>query len=687
MPKIEHIFKDIDIAGSFKDSFDIFFDSKDINKLKINDISFSYIKYTVNKVDFLTLQETYDYMDSLHACYPNITAIETLNFTHQYNLPLKILKINGDNPNTYNNQNAFLLMSMHHAREWQTVNQTIFFADSLLSSYGVDSVLTNIINNNFIVIFPIVNPDGYCYSRDSSNLSWRKNRTLRNAVYGVDLNRNYGGGINGDPSSDWGFIFNSATSHDPSSEVYCGPYSNSEIEVKTVQNLIKNYNFNVSISLHSYGEDIMWPWASVSYGAPDSALLEGIGKQMASLARKQDGTSQYTAIQSADFYPTTGDSDDWIYGWTKYVKGKTTLPYTFEIDNNFNSSTSEEIDSLIRRVYPAILHGLIMCDSVQSRINEIPLKPSLTHTNDTLLWTLTNNEYADFYKIYRYSSPVIIMDSTNNTLFLDKTGFSETSIRAFSGSSSYISENTANASDIIQNTYKYKVNANDSLIFYTYYDLENVYDKGFVEISENGYEYFIIDTINGVFGGNNSDWQRIAISLNQYVDKEIYYRIRVVFDGGTFGEGLYIDNIYPVMYFNSDSIICDSLNDTFIEINADTFDYYYAIMPHLNWKDLYVNLSDRLLINGSLSIPNRVLNGDKYIFYEWSTKILHIKNKDIKNNVTIHVYNILGRKVLSHNCYIFNGTDIDMSSLKAGRYFITIDNNMDYDKYGFLIIK
>jgi len=38
-------------------------------------------------------------------------------------------------------------------------------------------------------------------------------------------------------------------------------------------------------------------------------------------------TGTYTPEQSATLYPTTGDSDDWIYGYAHYVLGRPTFAY------------------------------------------------------------------------------------------------------------------------------------------------------------------------------------------------------------------------------------------------------------------------------------------------------------------------------------------------------------------------
>ncbi|MCG2826502.1 MAG: choice-of-anchor J domain-containing protein, partial [Thermoplasmatales archaeon] len=49
----------------------------------------------------------------------------------------------------------------------------------------------------------------------------------------------------------------------------------------------------------------------------------------------------YTVMQSGNSYLTTGDTDDWIYGYSKYVLGDPTYPFTIELDTSFQPPTSQ----------------------------------------------------------------------------------------------------------------------------------------------------------------------------------------------------------------------------------------------------------------------------------------------------------------------------------------------------------
>ena len=94
-----------------------------------------------------------------------------------------------------------------HAREWISIATCLYLIEQLTSSKAA-----KYINELNFHIVPVLNPDGYEYSRTPWNRYWRKNRNpnkRRNnwlKCKGVDLNRNW--------SYHWGGMFQ-ATIHFP----------------------------------------------------------------------------------------------------------------------------------------------------------------------------------------------------------------------------------------------------------------------------------------------------------------------------------------------------------------------------------------------------------------------------------------------------------------------------------------
>ena len=75
-----------------------------------------------------------------------------------------------------------------HAREWIATAATMYVIDALLQGYkNGDESITAMLNSFEFAILPLVNPDGYDYTRNHN----RMHRKNRRSPYGVDLNRNW----------------------------------------------------------------------------------------------------------------------------------------------------------------------------------------------------------------------------------------------------------------------------------------------------------------------------------------------------------------------------------------------------------------------------------------------------------------------------------------------------------------
>jgi hypothetical protein len=244
-----------------------------------------------------------------------------------------------------------LIVGLHHAREWTTSEIALSIAENLTAKYQNDTRLSWLVDNREIWIVPIVNPDGLDYAL-STDQWWRKNRHLNfDGSYGVDLNRNYDGSMNGDSAGAWG---GTGSSHLPSSDVYCGVAPFSEPETQAVRDLVLARNFTIMLDYHSYGDLVMWPWGYTTNKTADDSDLVRIGNEFAAL-------NGYLAEQSVGLYPTTGDSLDWIYG------SENVYAYCFEVGQLFHpTSTNEVLNVIGDNLAPAYL-GIEIAGDRQER--------------------------------------------------------------------------------------------------------------------------------------------------------------------------------------------------------------------------------------------------------------------------------------------------------------------------------
>jgi len=217
---------------------------------------------------------------------------------------------------------AFFLMAAIHARELATAEVAMRFADHLLNNYGADADVTWLLDEHQIIIVPVVNPDGrilaeqgYLQRKNANNTYGGMCATppASGSQFGVDLNRNY--------AFRWGLV--NRPTDNPCSLTYPGPVEASEPETKAIQDLVRSLfpdqrgpndadaaprdATGVMLTLHSFGDLVLWPWGVTQAKAPNATELELIGRRLAAY-------NGYTPQQAIQLYPTSGTTDDWSYG-------------------------------------------------------------------------------------------------------------------------------------------------------------------------------------------------------------------------------------------------------------------------------------------------------------------------------------------------------------------------------------
>lgn len=233
-----------------------------------------------------------------------------------------------------------LYMGCHHAREWISVEIPMHLANYLTTNYGIDPNITRLVNERETWIVPITNPDGLVYSQTVYTM-WRKNKRDNNndGVFeqwydGVDINRNYG--------YKWGYD-DVGSSPYPSDEDYRGKSAFSEPETQAIRDLALQHHFVFSISYHSYGELIVYPWGYANADTADDKLFTDVASRMARFNSYTYGNPKDGVI-----YNTNGDSDDWLYG------NGSTLAYTFELGTMFIPPESQIEQVWLRNKYASL---------------------------------------------------------------------------------------------------------------------------------------------------------------------------------------------------------------------------------------------------------------------------------------------------------------------------------------------
>ncbi|MEP0515269.1 M14 family metallopeptidase, partial [Dokdonia sp.] len=298
---------------------------------------------------YMTYQQFLDELDDMHDLYPNlITARDGISdFLTEGQADNSVTPSIGgnriewvkisDNPNDSSEGEAQILYtSIHHAREFATLSELIFYMWYLLENYETDTEIQSIVNNTELYFVPVVNPDGYLYNQvlDPTNGQgfWRKNRKDGN---GVDNNRNYDYHINGDSNNgSWG---GPGASSNPNSETYHGPSAFSEVENQAIKWFVEQHEFVIAINNHSFGRLLYNPFGYADVATADEALYISIGNELTS----QNG---YNSLRDSPF---AGDSDDFMYG-TVGTHDKI-FAFTPEINNSFYPP-SNQIEDIAREM-------------------------------------------------------------------------------------------------------------------------------------------------------------------------------------------------------------------------------------------------------------------------------------------------------------------------------------------------
>lgn len=287
-------------------------------------------------------------MDSIVEKYPGKAQKISLGKTHE-GRDIWALKVSSDvTSDSTKEKPAVVVTGVHHAREWATSLVPLTIAEETLGAYDSDPAAKNRVDKGELWFVPLVNPDGYEFSRNENSF-WRKNRRplettpcgepVRGNPIGVDLNRNYADGKpehahiyrnpSDSPCSTWDD--GRATSDNPRRDTYRGPHGASEVEVQSLLNLeLGRGNVKGVVDYHSYGGMILYPWGNERGEVDNVDTYRAVGTKM----NEAIGDNKYRLMQSVSLYPTTGGSHDVHHA-------NDIFSMTLEIGNSFHPRESE----------------------------------------------------------------------------------------------------------------------------------------------------------------------------------------------------------------------------------------------------------------------------------------------------------------------------------------------------------
>ena len=614
------VFNNFEIVGSESDQyFDVIIPKDRLNNLYDAEIDFEIIISDVEEYDnsvrgsYHTFAQMEDILNNIANDYPDITDLYSIGTTFE-GRNIWCLEIS-NNPGVDEGEPGVFFMGLHHAREWPTVEICLHIADELTSNYGSNTQITNLVNNRRIWLVTCVNPDGYYYCHDLGN-DWRKNRKPYPGGIGVDPNRNYAGSSDGDPWGAWGSVGTGSISNNPSSEVYCGPSPFSEAETQAVRNIFIQNDISAAITWHTHGQLVLWPWGYTPNTAPDSSYISQVGQQIAAQITRQSGSGTYTPQQACSLYPTTGDTIDWAYGFSHYVIGRPTFAYTIEACDSFHPSASY-LDQICMENFDGALVLLEEADDIKNTVTPRVVPPIINQMGTdsdgdyTVSWEVQNpDSNPDKFQLDELIGPTIYTDDVESSeIYWNFNGFSKSTTRYHSSSHSYKSGSGNSQVYSMVTINPIFVSTDINLEFWCWYNLEDDYDMTFVEVSTNGRNFAVLDS----FTGSSSNWEQKQYSLNDYVGKSIFIRFRYITDQNTLEEGFYVDDISPVVSWDSITTLSDNIIDNYYDITGkDNGTYFYRVKGYnslYEWGDFSYLEDITVQLSGNNPPETPIING------------------------------------------------------------------------------
>ncbi|XP_057647026.1 carboxypeptidase A6 [Chionomys nivalis] len=259
-----------------------------------------------------SLEDIQDWMHHLNQTQPGLVQVFSIGRSYE-GRPLFILQL-GKKSRAY--KRAVWIDCGIHAREWIGPAFCQWFTREALLTYKTDPAMRKMLNHLYFYIMPVFNVDGYHFSWTHDRF-WRKTRS-RNSRFrcrGVDANRNW--------KVKW--CDEGASAH-PCDDTYCGPFPESEPEVKAVADFLRKHRKRIRayLSFHAYAQMLLYPYSYKHATIPNVSCVGFAAHKAVKALRSAHGTQYRHGPASQTLYVSSGNSMDWAY--------KNGIPYAFAFE-------------------------------------------------------------------------------------------------------------------------------------------------------------------------------------------------------------------------------------------------------------------------------------------------------------------------------------------------------------------
>jgi Zinc carboxypeptidase/Carboxypeptidase regulatory-like domain/Dockerin type I domain len=219
--------------------------------------------------------------------YPSLCEVTTIGYSVE-GREIIYIKIS-DNVSIEEDEPEVMYSSSMHGDELTGYVLTLRLIDSLLVSYGTDSLITRLVDSCEIWINPLANPDGTFAGGNSSVYG-----ATRSNANGYDLNRNF-----------------------PDPEDGPNPGGTRQQETTIMMDFAELHTFVISANFHGGAEVINYPWDTWYPVHVDDVHLEAISRQYADSAQYYSPSGYMTdqdngITNGAAWYSISGGRQDYM---------------------------------------------------------------------------------------------------------------------------------------------------------------------------------------------------------------------------------------------------------------------------------------------------------------------------------------------------------------------------------------
>lgn len=244
-----------------------------------------------------TYQTYLDMMAYFQTTYPNLCQIDTIMASTPGGRKILAARITS---NVTQDKPEFFYSSTMHGDEVAGYYLMIRMIHHLLSNYGTDARITNIVDNMDLWICPNANPDGTYHSGD--NTLGNNPVSTRTNYNGKDLNRNYPDPRTGNPT---------------------GQYAPIQPETYAFIDFAASRQFVMGANYHGGTEVVNYPWdawTSSQKSHADKLWWSYISREYADTAQANSPSGYFVQEENGitnggDWYVITGGRQDYMNWW------------------------------------------------------------------------------------------------------------------------------------------------------------------------------------------------------------------------------------------------------------------------------------------------------------------------------------------------------------------------------------